>query len=221
MLTCRCLQRQILLRQILPRPLAMAIASLLLGLAPAIATPLTATVPDSGVTAGIASGTVLPADPPPAASPPLFPAPADLGPPARPSAPEIPTAAALEQAIYDQINQHRLSQGLAPLTLDPRISDRARAHSQAMAERRIPVSHYNFRDRAREIRRIVRFRRIAENVAYIFTHRNTADRAVQGWLQSASHRASIEGNYSITGIGVVQGDRGAFYFTQIFVRPRR
>ncbi|HEY9648073.1 MAG TPA: CAP domain-containing protein [Chroococcidiopsis sp.] len=134
---------------------------------------------------------------------------------------EIPTAAALEQAVYDQINQHRVSMGLAPLTLDPRISDRARAHSQAMAEQRIPVSHYNFRDRARQIRRIVRFRRIAENVAYIFTHRNTADRAVQGWLQSASHRASIEGNYSITGIGVVQGDRGAFYFTQIFVRPRR
>ena len=39
----------------------------------------------------------------------------------------------LEQSINAQVNQYRQSRNLPPLTLDSRISEQARAHSQAMA----------------------------------------------------------------------------------------
>jgi uncharacterized protein YkwD len=126
----------------------------------------------------------------------------------------------LEQAVFEEVNRYRTSIGLAPLQLDTRISQQARAHSQAMATKRLPFGHHDFRQRARRVDRIIRSRRVSETVAYIFTHQDTAKRAVQGWVKSPRHRPILVGNYRVTGVGVAQGDRGAFYFTQIYVRPR-
>lgn len=126
----------------------------------------------------------------------------------------------LEQVVYEQVNQHRVQMGLPPLHLDSRLNAKARAHSQAMALKQIPFGHVDFRQRVLQINRLIPSRRISENVAYIFTHKDTATRAVQGWLRSPHHRPSIEGNYSLTGVGVAQGERGAFYFTQLYVRTR-
>jgi uncharacterized protein YkwD len=89
-----------------------------------------------------------------------------------------------------------------------------------MATKRLPFGHHDFRQRARRVDRIIRSRRVSETVAYIFTHQDTAKRAVQGWVKSPRHRPILVGNYRVTGVGVAQGDRGAFYFTQIYVRPR-
>jgi uncharacterized protein YkwD len=131
-----------------------------------------------------------------------------------------PSIPALEHAVYEQINQHRATLGLAPLRLDTRISISARSHSQNMADRRIPFGHSNFRQRVLALDRLVPSRRISENVAYMFTHRETAKRVVQGWLRSPAHRPSIEGReYRLTGVGVAKGERGAFYVTQIYIRP--
>jgi uncharacterized protein YkwD len=64
--------------------------------------------------------------------------------------------------------------------------------------------------------------RIAENVAWNDRPEDLSARvAVAGWLQSAGHRANIEGNYLSTGIGVARAPGGALYYTQIFVAPRR
>ncbi len=50
------------------------------------------------------------------------------------------------------------------------------------------------------------------------------DYIVDGWLDSPSHLRNIESpDYELTGIGVVQGPNGVYYFTQLFVtvpRPR-
>lgn len=126
----------------------------------------------------------------------------------------------LEQAIFLQVNQHRISRNLPPLKLDTRVSKTARKHSQSMADKKIPVGHQGLKGRARAIAfRGVLVRRVGENVAYIFSQNDPAKRAVEGWLRSPAHRQALEDRkYSVTGVGVAQDSKGATYFTQIYVR---
>ncbi|WP_421655300.1 CAP domain-containing protein [Leptothermofonsia sp. ETS-13] len=126
----------------------------------------------------------------------------------------------LEQSVLTQINQHRRSRRLPPLTLDSRISTQAQAHSQAMASGRVPFSHNGFQQRVQVIARSIPYAGAAENVAYNIGHQDPATQAVQGWLKSSGHRKNIEGNYDLTGIGVAQNSKGQYYFTQIFIKRR-
>lgn len=127
--------------------------------------------------------------------------------------------AALEQSIHKQINQYRQSRNLPPLTLDARISEQARLHSQAMASGRVPFGHQGFEQRVEVINRVIPYRGVAENVAYNQGYRNPDQQAVQGWIKSTGHRINIEGQYKLTGIGIAKNAKGEYYFTQIFVRP--
>lgn len=126
----------------------------------------------------------------------------------------------LEQAVFEQVNQYRVTKGLPPLQLDPRLSALAREHSEEMAQYQVPFGHIDFQARARRINRVIPSRRVSETVAYIFSHQETAKRVVDGWIKSAQHRPILEGEYSFTGVGVAMGQRQAFYFTQFYVRPR-
>lgn len=126
----------------------------------------------------------------------------------------------IEQAIYRQINQHRISRRLPALSLYNPISEQARLHSQAMASGQVPFSHQGFEQRTQAIARAVRPRGAAENVATNQGFADPATVAVQGWLKSSGHRTNIEGQYNLTGIGVAQGGNGVYYFTQIFIRSR-
>ena len=124
----------------------------------------------------------------------------------------------LEQSIHQQINQYRQSHKLPPLILDPRISEQARAHSQAMASGKVPFSHQGFEQRVGAIRRVIPDRAAAENVAFNKGYSNPGQQAVQGWIKSPGHRTNIEGDYSLTGIGIAKNAKGEYYFTQIFIR---
>ena len=125
---------------------------------------------------------------------------------------------ALEQSVHQQINQYRQAHKLPPLTLDPRISEQARAHSQAMASGKVPFSHQGFEQRVKAISRVIPYRASAENVAFNLGYSNPVAQAVQGWIKSPGHRINIEGQYNLTGIGVVKNAKGEYYFTQIFIR---
>jgi len=125
--------------------------------------------------------------------------------------------AALERAAYDQVNGHRRARGLAPLALDPRISQEARLHSLAMADGRTPLGHDGFADRVDALSRVMTCRRSAENVASNKGYPDPASEAVRGWLKSRAHRENIEGPYGLTGIGVARNTAGEVFFTQIFV----
>ena len=61
---------------------------------------------------------------------------------------------------------------------------------------------------------------IAENVGYNMGYSDPAGRVVERWLNSPGHKKNIEGNYNLTGIGVIQADQVTYYFTQIFVLSR-
>lgn len=155
---------------------------------------------------------------------PLFPAKVPATPVSPPAPQTYPNLSIpkLEQEIFEQVNQHRAQRGLLPLKLDPKLSEQARIHSLDMAEKRLPFSHVDFDKRVRRIGRVVpgRRMRISENLAYIFSHNEPAKRAVNGWLQSDRHRAILEGNYALTGVGVAIGYKGALYFTQVYVQPQ-
>lgn len=126
----------------------------------------------------------------------------------------------LEQAFYSQINQYRTNHGLPALTLDSRISEQARTHSQNMASGAVPFSHNGFTDRVQAIAKVIPYSAAAENVAYNQGYRDPVSQAVKGLLNSPGHLANIEGKYNLTGVGVAKNANGAYYFTQIFIRSR-
>ena len=123
---------------------------------------------------------------------------------------------ALEQSVFNKINNYRVSQGLAKLTRNSAIDNQARIHSQNMANGKVPFGHTGFSERVKAIG--ISYRAAGENVAYNQGYSDPATIAVQGWLKSPGHLANIKGNYEKTGIGVASNSRGEIYFTQIFLR---
>lgn len=128
---------------------------------------------------------------------------------------------AMERSIHTQINQYRRSKGLPAFTIDSRITQQARAHSQAMASGKVPFSHQGFDQRVKVISRAISYSGAAENVAQNQGFSNPDRQAVQGWIKSPGHRKNIEGSYNLTGIGIARSSNGAYYFTQIFIRKGR
>jgi uncharacterized protein YkwD len=128
-----------------------------------------------------------------------------------------PALLELEQNVYRLVNEYRVAHNLSRLTQDPVIIQQARKHSEAMANKAIPVSHSGFKERVREIGKKIPYRFIGENVAVNQGYENPADIALRGWLESPEHKNNIEGSFTLTGIGVAQDGAGAYYFTQIFV----
>lgn len=121
---------------------------------------------------------------------------------------------AIEQSVFDQINQYRQSQNLPALTRDSRIDQQARNHSQDMASGKVPFSHQGFEQRIQATG--IAGSSPSENVAYNHD-KDPATAAVQGWLQSPSHLTNIRSNTNLTGIGVAVSNDGAVYLTQIFI----
>ena len=124
----------------------------------------------------------------------------------------------MEGEILTLVNRHRSQRGLRPLANDPRVAEIARRHSAAMSGRR-GIDHDGFDSRAAEIGRFLPLRGMAENVA-LDSRPDPARSAVKGWLGSPGHLQNIEGDFDVTGIGVVRGADGVNYFTQIFVTTR-
>ncbi|MCY7383060.1 MAG: CAP domain-containing protein [Microcoleus sp. CAN_BIN18] len=126
--------------------------------------------------------------------------------------------AELEKAVNEQINQYRVSKKLPPLSVDPRISQIARIHSQNMASGKVKFSHDGFDGRAKSI--TVPYQSVAENVAYNLGYSDPVRNAVDGWIKSDGHRKNIESQFNLTGIGIAKNAKGEYYFTQLFVRSR-
>lgn len=128
--------------------------------------------------------------------------------------------AALESRTFKLVNEHRRAGNLAPLAYDARIAAVARRHSEDMAAGRVPAGHEGFESRQRAISGTIPLRAIAENVGVNdYPLSETVRAAVSGWTGSRGHRENIEGRYGLTGVGIARDAAGAFYYTQIFVRP--
>lgn len=130
-----------------------------------------------------------------------------------------PSASALEAQAHRRINAHRRAKGLPPLEYDARIAAAARRHSEAMAAGKVRMGHEGFEARGNRIAEAIPLKAMAENVGFnTYPVDRAVPEAVSGWLASPGHRENIEGDYDLTGIGVARGPRGAWYYTQIFVK---
>ncbi len=124
----------------------------------------------------------------------------------------------MELSILQEVNNYRATKRLKPLQMVPLISEAALKHSKDMGRGRVAFGHDGFDDRMdRIMRKIDNANACAENVAF---GKFTAQEVVKRWIQSPGHRKNIEGNYNMTGIGVIRGRDGYPYFTQIFINQR-
>lgn len=137
-----------------------------------------------------------------------------------PVPPVTPPETEIEARVLSLINQHRAGKGLSALVSNEVVVKEARAHSGNMANNVVGFGHDGFQQRVQNIGENITVTGAGENVAFNFGFADPASQAVTGWLNSTGHRQNIEGNYDLTGIGVVKNSSGTLYFTQIFVKSR-
>lgn len=118
--------------------------------------------------------------------------------------------------ILRHINVYRKTKGLSALTTLEVANDQAAQHSKNMALKKTAFSHNGFEERIAAISKTAgTMRAAAENVAY---GQLSAKEVVEGWINSPGHKKNIEGNYTLTGIGVYRDNKGVIFFTQLFMR---
>ncbi|NAY91845.1 CAP domain-containing protein [Muricauda sp. JGD-17] len=119
----------------------------------------------------------------------------------------------MEGTLLDLVNAYRNSVGVDALEKSPSAYKYAQEHNEYMISKN-SLSHDNFEERASKIAEETNAKSVSENVARFYT---TAEQALEGWLNSASHRAALEGNYTHTTLSVQLDKAGRPYFTQIFL----
>lgn len=117
------------------------------------------------------------------------------------------------QEVLAEINNYRSSIGLKSLAMntDPKVQ--ALNHTKYMASKN-KISHDNFFERSDYLKAKGAIT-VSENVAFGYY---TAEDVVKAWLNSPSHKKAIEGDFTHTGLSVVENERGVPYFTQIFIK---
>ncbi len=110
------------------------------------------------------------------------------------------------------INEHRVSVGLSEIKRDQQYASAyAVDHTKYMIEvNEINHDYFNVRSEGLKDRGAVR---VGENVANGYT---SAEAVVNAWLNSPTHLAIIEGNYTHSGFGIIANDNGTYFFTQLF-----
>jgi uncharacterized YkwD family protein len=119
-----------------------------------------------------------------------------------------------EQQVVALVNEQRAANGLAPLTLSQSLSDVARAKSQDMHDNNYfshtsPTYGSPF-DMLSAFG--ISYRTAGENIAMGYS---TPEAVMNGWMNSAGHRANIlNANYTQIGVGYVADGN---YWTQEFI----
>lgn len=132
------------------------------------------------------------------------------------NAPGTFNAASMNRDILYHVNEYRKKKGLSSLQSIATADEQAALHSKNMALKKTAFSHNGFEQRIAIISKSAgTMRAAAENVAY---GNLSASEVVKGWIKSPGHRKNIEGNYTLTGIGVYQDAKGVIFFTQLFMR---
>jgi uncharacterized protein YkwD len=119
--------------------------------------------------------------------------------------------------VLELTNIERQNAGLAPLALNPQLSDAALSYSEVLASGTC-FEHScgavpNFADRLGQVG-YTGWAAIAENIAAGYP---TPEAVVAGWMASPGHRANIlEPSYTEIGVGMVTGGSYGTYWTEEF-----
>ncbi len=128
--------------------------------------------------------------------------------------PEAVNLKAVEQELLEIVNAHRSSLGYTVLQFNKVAYAYANEHNDYMIVKG-SLSHDNFSARASGISNEVNAEMVAENVAKDYPN---ASSAFESWLSSPSHRKTLEGDFTHTGISVKKDSNGKLYYTQLFYR---
>ncbi len=120
----------------------------------------------------------------------------------------------VEVELLNVVNDHRASLGYKILEYSAVAYEFANNHTDYMIAKG-SLSHDNFSARASNISAIENAEFVAENVAKDY---DNAVEAFQGWLNSSSHKKTMEGDFTHTAVSVKKDANGNFYFTQLFFR---
>ena len=129
----------------------------------------------------------------------------------------------ITKQVHQVVNNYRVAKGLSPMKALKSLNEIARQHAADMARGRVSFSHKGFDARVNKMRRIYQPRsyNFAENL-FTTTHQTTiAQRTLQGWIDSPSHKENLDGDFLYTGIGVVQANNGQYFVTQVYVTMQK
>lgn len=124
------------------------------------------------------------------------------------------SVSAYEKKVVELVNTERAKYGLSALTLNTELSSIARAKSQDMSDKKYfshtsPTYGSPF-DMMKSFG--IRYNTAGENIAYGY---KTPEAVVNGWMNSAGHRANIlNASYKEIGVGYVANGN---YWTQMFI----
>lgn len=121
-----------------------------------------------------------------------------------------------EKLMLDLVNKERVANGLAPLKVNPTLTQVARAHSADMIKR--SFFNHNNPDGKTPFDRIkaagITYRTAGENIAGA----STTQTAHTNLMNSPGHRANIlNASFTEVGIGIVDGGKYGKMFTQNFI----
>ena len=120
-----------------------------------------------------------------------------------------------ELKLVTLINNYRESIGLNTLEVINHISYKSEEHNFYMIDNNV-VNHDYFQQRADNLMEVLGAEKVGENIAYNY---QTAESAFAAWLNSPSHKANMEGDYTHIGISVTTNpDTGRKYYTNMFIK---
>ncbi len=131
-----------------------------------------------------------------------------------PTAEVVVELSAQEQALFDMVNEYRVSQQLDALKFDAASHEFAVEHNEYMISKG-KLSHDHFNARASKVSKVTAANYVAENIAKDY---QLIDDALAAWLNSTPHKNTIEGDFTHSTISIVRDARGNPYYTQIFLR---
>ncbi len=126
----------------------------------------------------------------------------------------VPEAKSIEIEILELINEYRISKGLCSLLTMDIVKSQAYSHTDYMIDQD-NISHDNFYTRKAYLESKAGALSVSENVAYGYSY---AESVVNAWINSDSHRETIEGDYTDFDISAEQNEEGVWFFTNIFVK---
>lgn len=120
-----------------------------------------------------------------------------------------------ELQLVTLINNYRQSIGLNTLQVINHISYKSEEHNEYMIDNNV-VNHDYFYDRSENLIEVLGAEKVGENIAYNYL---TAESAFNAWMNSPTHKANIEGDFTHFGISVTTDPvTGKKYYTNMFIK---
>lgn len=128
-----------------------------------------------------------------------------------------------EMDIFEIVNAERSSRNISPLSIDGKLMQAAKIHSNNMAAKENMSHTLDIPDVGTLSKRLkfvgYNYSSAGENIAK--GYRNAKD-VMTGWMNSPGHRQNIlNPNYVAIGIAISTDKKGSLYYTQEFGSPYR